>query len=304
MKRKAPAMLLLFLIFCLPLMSCRDGHVQKAGAGKIRVIASIFPLYDFAREISGERADVVLMLPPGVEPHSFEPKPGDILDLQTADIFVYMGKAMEPWVEALLKGVTNEKLLVVDASKGILKDMHSPADADPHLWLDFGYARKMVDSILDALLIKDGKNRDSYMGNAKLYGEKLDELDRRYKAVLGHCKSHVFIHGGHSAFNYLTKRYGLTYFSAYKGFSPDTEPTPRDLAELTKTLRDQGLHYVFYEELISPRMAQTISRETGASLLKLDGAHNITREEKEKGVTFLTIMDENLRNLAIGLGCG
>jgi zinc transport system substrate-binding protein len=285
-------------------MSCRGGHVQKPGAGKIRAIASLFPLYDFAREISGERADVIMMLPPGVEPHSFEPKPGDILDLQTADIFIYMGRAMEPWAEGLLKGVRNEKLLVVDASKGILQDMHAPGDADPHLWLDFAYARKMVDSILDALLIKDGRNRDFYVENARLYGEKLDELDRRYKAVLGHCKSHVFIHGGHSAFNYLARRYGLTYFSAYKGFSPDTEPTPRDLAELTKTLRDQGLHYVFYEELISPRVAETISRETGASLLKLDGAHNITREEKERGITFLTIMNENLRNLAIGLECG
>jgi zinc transport system substrate-binding protein len=304
MKRGAPVLFLLCLIFFLPLMSCRGGHVQKPGAGKIRVIASLFPLYDFAREISGERADVIMMLPPGVEPHSFEPKPGDILDLQTADIFIYMGRAMEPWAEGLLKGVRNEKLLVVDASKGILQDMHAPGDTDPHLWLDFAYARKMVDSILDALLIKDGRNRDFYVENARLYGEKLDELDRRYKAVLGHCKSHVFIHGGHSAFNYLARRYGLTYFSAYKGFSPDTEPTPRDLAELTKTLRDQGLHYVFYEELISPRVSETISRETGASLLKLDGAHNITREEKERGITFLTIMNENLRNLAIGLECG
>ncbi len=291
------------MILSLSFPSCREGHVEKVGDGKIRVITSLFPLYDFAREISGQRADVILMLPPGVEPHSFEPKPGDMLALQKADIFIYMGRAMEPWAEGLLRGVRNEKLLVVDVSKDIFADTRIRGDMDPHIWLDFSYAQKMVDAILEALLTKNGKNREFYIKNAESYKERLADLDRRYRATLAHCERRIFLHGGHFAFNYLARRYGLNYLSAYKGFSPDTEPTPRDIAELIKNLREQGLHHIFYEELINPRVAETISRETGASLLKLNGAHNVTREEKEKGVTFLTLMDENLKNLAIGLRC-
>jgi zinc transport system substrate-binding protein len=303
MRCRTTPFFLVCVILSLLFSSCREGHVEKVGDEKIRVITSLFPLYDFAREISRQRAEVILMLPPGVEPHSFEPKPGDMLALQKADIFVYMGRAMEPWAEGLLRGVGNEKLLIVDASKGILADSRSPGDMDPHLWLDFSYAQKMVDAILEALLIKNGKNREFYIQNARSYKERLADLDRRYRATLEHCERRIFLHGGHFAFNYLARRYGLNYLSAYKGFSPDTEPTPRDIAELIKTLRDQGLQHIFYEELINPRVAETISRETGASLLKLNGAHNVTREEKEKGVTFLTLMDENLKNLAIGLRC-
>ena len=291
------------MILFLSYPSCREGHVEKVGDEKIRVITSLFPLYDFAREITRQRADIILMLPPGVEPHSFEPKPGDILALQKADIFVYMGRAMEPWAEDLLRGVRNEKLLIVNASRGILADTRSPGNMDPHLWLDFSYAQKIVDAILEALLIKNGENREVYIQNARFYKERLADLDRRYRATLEHCERRIFLHGGHFAFNYLARRYDLNYLSAYKGFSPDTEPTPRDIAELIKNLRDQGLHHIFYEELINPRVAETISRETGASLLKLNGAHNVTREEKEKGVTFITLMDENLKNLAIGLRC-
>ena len=303
MRCKTPLFFLVCIILSLSSPSCREDHVQKVGDEKIRVIASLFPLYDFAREISRQRAEVILMLPPGVEPHSFEPKPGDILALQKADIFVYMGRAMEPWAEGLLRGVRNEKLLIVDVSKGIVTDTRGPDDMDPHLWLDFSYARKMVDAILEALLIKNGENREFYIQNASSYKERLADLDRRYRATLEHCERRIFLHGGHFAFNYLARRYGLNYLSAYKGFSPDTEPTPRDIAELIKNLRDQGLHHIFYEELINPRVAETISRETGASLLKLNGAHNVTREEKGKGVTFITLMDENLQNLAIGLRC-
>ena len=303
MRYKTPLLFLVCMILSLSFPSCREDHVEKVGDEKIRVITSLFPLYDFAREISGQREDVILMLPPGVEPHSFEPKPGDMLALQKADIFIYMGRAMEPWAEGLLRGVRNEKLLVVDVSKDIFADTRIRGDIDPHIWLDFSYAQKMVDAILEALLIKNGKNREFYIKNAQSYKERLADLDRRYRATLAHCERRIFLHGGHFAFNYLARRYGLNYLSAYKGFSPDTEPTPRDIAELIKNLREQGLHHIFYEELINPRVAETISRETGASLLKLNGAHNVTREEKEKGVTFLTLMDENLKNLSIGLRC-
>jgi len=292
----------------------------------LKVVTTLFPLYDFARNIGKDKIDASLLLPPGVESHSFEPRPEDIRKIAHSDIFIYTGKYMEPWVEDLLKGIANKNLLIIDCSEGVtlLEGGHEhdhgkegrssdeePAEGhphehggkkDPHIWLDFSNAQKMVDDILTGFVRRDPSNKPFYTKNAEQYKSKLDDLDRRFKETLSSCKTNIFIHGGHFAFGYLAKRYGLRYISAY-GFSPDAEPSPKKLAELVKTMRENGSKYIYYEELITPRVAEAISRETGATLLKLHGAHNLTKEELEKGVTFISLMEGNLKNLRIGLQC-
>jgi zinc transport system substrate-binding protein len=173
---------------------------------------------------------------------------------------------------------------------------------DPHFWLDFANAGKMIDSILEGLVKKDPNNKDLYRVNAEQYKTKLNDLDRKFKETLSRCKKKIFVHAGHFAFGYLARRYGLTYVAAY-GFSADAEPSPKKLIELTKTLKKHGLNHIYYEELITPRVAETISKETGAALLMLHGAHNLAREEFERGVTFISLMEGDLKNLEIGLQC-
>jgi zinc transport system substrate-binding protein len=175
-------------------------------------------------------------------------------------------------------------------------------EADPHFWLDFANARKMTDSILEGLVKKDPNNKEFYYRNAEQYKTKLNDLDRKFKETLSRCKKKTFVHAGHFAFGYLARRYGLNYVAAY-GFSADAEPSPKKLIELTKTLKEHGLNHIYYEELITPRVAETISKETGATLLLLHGAHNLTREEFERGVTFISLMEGDLKNLEIGLQC-
>jgi zinc transport system substrate-binding protein len=300
------------LLWALPL-SCTRGGGSPADSSRLKVITTLFPLYDFARNVAGDKARVTLLLPPGMEPHSFEPKPGDMLKVMSADLLVYSGKSMEPWVEGILKGVENKNLLIVDSSTGINlveqreatdKDDHGHGHgkADPHVWLDLSKAEKMVDNILEGLVTKDPTNREYYKGNAEAYKVRKREMDEKYRTTLLTCKNRMFVHGGHFAFGYLANRYNLHYISAYRG-SPDAEPTPKRLIELKNVLKRFNLHYVFYEELITPRVAEIISRETGAALLKLHGAHNVTREELEKGITFLSIMENNLNNLMVGLEC-
>jgi zinc transport system substrate-binding protein len=306
--------LLIFLLLLVPLfVSCERGVESPADDGRLKVITTLFPLYDFTKNIGGDKVHVTLLLPPGVEPHSFEPKPGDMLKVAGADLFIFTGKSMEPWVDGILKGVENKKLLVVDSSKGI--DLieqggdahrdnrgHDHGRADPHIWLDLSKAEKIVDNILAGLTGKDPVNGEYYRKNADSYKAKLSEMDGKCRGALSICKKRVFVHGGHFAFGYLAKRYDLQYISAYHG-SPDAEPTPKRLIELKNVLKRHSLHYVFYEELITPRVAETISRETGAALLKLHGGHNVSREEMDKGITFLSIMEDNLKNLRIGLEC-
>lgn len=299
------------IVISFIMLSCQQKPGKLRGGKNLTVVTTLFPLYDFAKNIGGQKADVTLLLPPGVEPHAFEPRPGDILKIHEADMFVYTGRFMEPWVEDILKGTTNQGPLVIDASRAIKLTEESAKDkqknergkVDPHIWLDFSNAKRMVANILDGFLNRDPSNKDFYLKNAEGYTKKLDELDRRFRDSLASCKKDIIIHGGHFAFGYLAKRYNLTYISAYKGFSPDAEPTPRNLISLTKKLKENDVKYVFYEELISPKVAEVIARETGARLLMLHGAHNVTRDDMDRGITFISLMEHNLDNLRTGLEC-
>lgn len=267
-----------------------------AAENKLTVITTLFPLYDFARNIGQDRISVTLLLPAGVEAHSYEPSAGDVVKVNKADIFIYTSNLMEPWIEKFIRGVDNKNLVILEASNDL-------ADRDPHTWLDFSKAMAMVNRMRDALAARDPANREFYLVAARQYNEKLASLDNEYRQTLSSCRNRVIIFGGHFAFGYLAQRYHLLFLSAYKGFSPDAEPTPRNLAELVDQVKHYNVKYIFYEELLSPRVAEILSQETGAQLLQLSAAHNLSREEMDKGVSFIDLMKANLANLKQGLLC-
>lgn len=288
--------------------SCKPAN-KSAGPHKIKVLATLFPLYDMAKNIGGDKADVSLLLPPGVEAHSFEPKPGDMVKINQADIFIYTGKYMEPWAEKIIQSVTNKNLLIVDAGKGIkmipavFHDADEPAGSpDPHIWLDFDNAKIMAGNIARAFQTKDSANNDYYEHKVGDYSNKLAELDSTYKTTLASCKGKEIIYGGHYAFGYLANRYGLKYLAA-QGISPDAEPTANDLIKLVKQIRKDKIKYVFYEELTSPKIAETIAGETNAKMLLLNAAHNLGRDELNKGISYFDILRRDLDNLKTGLEC-
>ncbi len=291
-------------------LSQLQGAKQKnIDAGRIEITTTLFPLYDMAKNIGADKADVSLLVPPGTEPHTFEPKPSDIIKINEADIFVYTGRFMEPWAADIIRGVVNKKLLVVDASKGttmiraVFPDKDEPGGAlDPHIWLDFDNAKIMADNIAAALAAKDPAAQAFFKQNADDYNTKLAELDAAYRNTLSACKSRVIVYGGHYAFGYLARRYGIRYLAA-QGVSPDAEPTAKDLVRLVDQIKKNNIHYVFYEELTSPKIAETIARETHAKLLLLNAAHNLTKDQFERGVSFFDILYTDLEQLKIGLEC-
>lgn len=305
--------LLLFLVVPLllvPGFGCKEKERESA---KLQVVTTLFPLYDFAKRIGGEKAEVTMLLPPGVEPHSFEPRPEDVVRVNRADLFVYTGAAMEPWAQGILSGVDRGKVKVVEASAGIelqkapggREDEHGHGEkyrdaVDPHVWLDFDNARRIADNILAAYVSRDPANKAYYQQNAAGLSAELSALDERFRQMVAKSPRRVLLHGGHYAFGYLARRYGLTYISA-SAVNADAEPTPAKLAELVQIMRREKLQYVFTEELLSPRVAETIARETGARVLMLRAAHNVTRDELQRGVSFTSIMEENLKNLETGL---
>jgi len=294
--------------------SCGKKKEEQPAAKKLIVVTTLFPLYDFVKNIGGDYIDVSLLLPPGVESHGFEPKPEDIVKINKAGIFIYTGKYMEPWADKILKSIDNKGLVVVDSSSDIKlikeseeegpDDKHGKGEEmDPHIWLDFAKAQKMADNMLEGFIKADAANTDEYRKNAEKYKTLLSALDNKFREGLASCSTKYFIHGGHYAFGYMAKRYGLNYISAYHGFSPDSEPSAKRLAELIRKMKEHNVKHVFYEELVSPRVADTIAKETGAGLLQLHAAHNITKEEWDKGITFIGLMEQTLNNLKTGLQC-
>lgn len=308
----------LLILICAALLSaCQMREAQAPAEKKLTVITTLFPLYDFARAIGGDRADVTLLLPPGIEPHSFEPKPADVMKVNRADIFVFTNEYMEPWAKSFLNVLPANNITVVDTSKGVTlqkgapeeehegehgDDHHHHGGMDPHIWLDFANAQIMVDNILSAMVAKDPANKDYYTTRAAAYKADLKKLDDDYRSGLAGCGKRVLLHGGHYAFGYMAKRYGLQYRAA-SAVNADAEPTPAKLAGLIKLMRATGLKYVYSEELLSTRSAETIAKECGATVLLLHGAHNISRDDLAQGVTFISLMKKNLEQLRIGMQC-
>ena len=315
--------LLSVIILVVFLGGCKgNGKTVTNGAPKkLVVVASLFPQYDFVRNIGGDRVDVTLLLPPGVEAHSFEPRPEDAVRITKADLFVFTNDYMEPWAHRFAGSTGDARVTMVNSSQNVQlrrlypgshadEDEHShhkhgdrhDSGLDPHIWLDFGNASLMVDNITAAMSAKDPANAAFYANNATLFKQKLQRLDNDYKVGLSSCQKKVFLHGGHYTFGYLAHHYGLEYRSA-SALNSDAEPSPARMVELVKQVRVAGLKYIYTEELVSPRLAEMIARETGAAILTLHGAHNISRSDFDNGVTFMSLMEANLKNLKTGLQC-
>ena len=307
----------LFSIMALATLAACRQKLPQVDSGRLQVVTTLFPLYDFVRNVGGDSVAVTLLLPPGVEPHSFEPKPEDVQKVARADVFIYTSMAMEPWAEKLVNGVARSgKPLKLEAGAGARyleaavgedDDQHRHEKAhegtrDPHIWLDIRNAMLMVDTIAGALANSAPAKRALFLANAAAYNKQLAALESRFTSGLAVCKSREFIHGGHYAFAYLADCYQLKYTSAF-GVSAESEPSPRKLVALVKAVRRHELDYIFYEELLSPRIAQTVADETGVKLLKLHGIHNLTRAELDGGASYLSLMEQNLANLRKGLAC-
>lgn len=305
---------LVLLSLALLLLACKDTQqtTTSRDSNALQVVTTLFPVYDFARSIAGDEAVVTLLLPPGVEAHAFEPRPEDAVKTAKADLFIYTNRLMEPWAEKFVSGLGTTKLTLVDASEGIALSpaehghdddtQHEHAALDPHVWLDPANAKTMVTTIAAAMIAKDPSHGELYRANAAALQQQMTQLDADYRAGLHDCRTRTLLHGGHYAFGYLAKRYGLQYQSAVS-VNADAEPTAAQMASLVQQIRTSGVHYIFSEELVSPRLTEAIAREAGVKVLALHNLHDMSKEDFKAGVSYLTLMRRNLDNLKIGLEC-
>ncbi len=290
---------LTFILLASLLLSAGCVAPQEKESGKIKIVTTFYPLYEFSKRIGGEKVDVSILVPAGVEPHEWEPLPRDIINIQSARIFVYNGAGFEPWVEKTLKGIDPEKLVAVDSTKGIELIKEEEGAFDPHVWLDPVLAEQQVNLIEEALIKIDPENSGYYDANSHALKEELTMLDEEIRKELNSTKKKVFI-SSHAAFSYFARRYGLKQV-AIAGISPEAEPGPAKIAEIVKIAKENEVNYIFFETLVSPKLSEVIAKEVGAKTLVLNPIEGLSRDEIDKGKTYFTVMLDNLKNLKTAL---
>lgn len=271
-------------------------------ASAISVSTSFYPVYDFARNVGGSHVSVTNITPAGAEPHDYEPSAQDLVRAQKSDVFVYNGGHMEPWTDVFVKEYQH---VAVKASTGIAlhtTNLEGESNVnDPHFWLDPVLAQQVVRNIRDGLIKADPAHAADYTKNATSYIAKLQALDHSYATGLQSCQLHTII-TSHEAFGYVAARYHFTA-QAIAGLSPDSEPSAAKMAELTQLARQQNIHYIFFESLVSPRLADTIAQEVGAKTLVFDPLEGLTNEAQKQGQNYLSVQQQNLAALRTALAC-
>ena len=260
---------------------------------KLKVVASGYVPYDLARSIGGDKIELSQLIPAGTEPHHFEPTPGDIIKVNHSDVFVYVCAELEPWTQDILKGLP----YVVSVESAPLLE-----GEDPHVWMTPYGALSMAQTIAQALIEKDPKNKAYYRQNLKNFEKEIQVLHSAFKQGLANCQSREMIHIGHLAFGALAQDYGLN-LHALTGTSHQSEHSVRKLADLVKLIKKHQVRAVFTEEMLSPDLANTVSLETGVFVLPLYTVHGVSKEDFSAQKTYLDFMRQNLTNLQKGLQC-
>jgi zinc transport system substrate-binding protein len=283
---------------------------------KLKVIASFFPMYEFARNVAGDKADVSVFIPIGEEPHGWEPSTQAIQDVQNSQLFIYNGAGMEAFIPQFISTGNFPNTTFIRASQGITmqnadvtnlgvdeaKPIIEQGGKDPHVWNDPVFAQQEVRNIANAMEKSDPANAQYYENNANAYITKLAKLDQDIKSGLSNCKIHTFV-SFHNAFNYFSQRYGLTDVWIY-GIAPESELAPQDMEKVINIAKANNVKMIFSEDLVDPRLADTLATEVGAQvkiLSPLEGLKNQT--EQQEGITFLDKWYQNLDNLKVALEC-
>jgi zinc transport system substrate-binding protein len=268
---------------------------------KFLVVASFYPLYDFSRQVAGERAEVVLLVPAGVEPHDWEPTPPDIVRIQRARVFVYNGAGFEPWADKVRRSLAGTNVIIVRATEGLAPAVAGSRVEDPHAWLDPVLARTQVETIRSGFAKADPAGARTYEENAHALATRLAALHQEFERGLADCVHREFV-VSHAAFGHLARRYRLTMVPLM-GVALEGEPTAASMASIVRFVREHRLRYILFEPLVSGRLAETIAREAGAATLVLNPIEGLTRAEAGAGKDYLALMRANLVTLRTALEC-
>jgi zinc transport system substrate-binding protein len=294
--------------------------VYGVGAvAQLKVTTTIYPLYSIVKEIGANKVQLNNMIPFGVEAHGFDPTPSDIAKLSKSDIIIVSSDAMEPWKDKIVESLNiKEKVFDMSEYAHLLEieeedghdhahghnhshDEHEGENIDPHYWVSLNNYITMVKTISQLLIEKDSENRAYYEKNSALYLERINALKSKFDASMKTCTNKKIL-VNHDAFGYFAHDYDVKQYSV-SGMTPEDKPSAKQIAQLIKLVKQEGINTVFFEEFASPKVVQTIAKETHTKTDSLRPVENISKEENEKGIGYVEIMEENLQKLKYAMGC-
>ena len=308
--------LFLLLIILLSGTACNSDE-KPVDTGKINIVTTIFPYYDFSKNLSGDKADITLLLSPGSEPHSFEPSPSDIVAVENCDIFIYNGGESDKWVESILKSTQNKNMKILrmmdyvtlikehnsehthhHSEEGEEEFEHSNGHGyDEHIWTSIKNAKKLSSVISQALSDVDNENSNYYSVLENNYLNELEELDKKFDNTVSNAVRDILVFGDRFPFLYFATDYNLHYEAAFPGCSSKTEPNISTITHMIDFVREEDIPVVFYLEFSNGKTAKLIAEDTGAKTHQFSSCHNVTKEEFEIGVSYISLMEENLKVL-------
>ncbi|MFD0670557.1 metal ABC transporter solute-binding protein, Zn/Mn family [Cohnella sp. GCM10027633] len=306
-KRKS-SLAVLSLALTFALTACGGAKSDNA-EGKVNVVTTIYPLYYIAEQIGGDDASVVNLVAAGVEPHDWTPKSRDLTRATEAQLFIYNGAGLEGWVDDFLPAIGKGDAMTVEASEGIaLIDSegeeeehheeghdHSDLAFDPHTWVSPRSALAMALNVKDAYVAVDPDNKADYEARYAELNGKLKALDEKFAQGLAPYAGRDIV-VSHQAFGYLCRDYGLNQI-AIMGLSPEAEPRAQDLLDISEHVKEHGIKTIFFEELVSDRLAKTLASEAGVETMVLSPLEGLTPEQEETGDDYFSLMERNLQNL-------
>lgn len=286
--------LALFKIILTPKATTQTPPSDKPG-----VVVSFYPLAFLTSRIGGEFISLTNITPAGVEPHDFEPTARDIAGIYRAKLFIFNGGGIDAWAEKFQNNVKVKatNLLTLNMSNELTQTNKS----NPHFWLDPTIISQEADIILGALIKIDSKHAEEYTNNWQKLKNDLTALGQEYQSGLSNCALREII-TSHDAFGYLASRYNFTV-SHILGISPEEDPSPKKIAEIADLARSKNIKYIFFETMISPKLAQTIASEVGATTLVLDPIEGLLEQDSKNNQDYITIMKNNLKNLKTAMVC-
>lgn len=319
-KTKFIALAMIVITLAFSLAACMP-QADSAKSDGISIVATIFPGYDFARQITaGTNANVTMLLQPGEEVHSFDPTSQDIIRVQSADLFAYVGGENDVWVENVLSGLDKSvhtfkmmdyvTLYEEELVEGMQPESEEPqaADAeedvewDEHVWTAPVNAIAIVKAMTSELVAIDPANAAAYQANSDAYVKQLEALDQSFRDVVSGAARKTVVFADRFPVRYFVEEFGLSYYAAFPGCSAETEPSAATIATLIDHVKSENIPFVFYIEMSNQKMADTVCEETGAQKLLFHTCHNVTKAEFESGATYLSLMQNNVQTLKKALG--
>lgn len=307
---------LLIICLSLSLCACGRGSIDNGGAG-LEIVTTVFPAYDFACRIAGDKARVTLLVPPGSETHSFEPTPKDIITLHSCDLLICNGGESEEWLEALLEGQEGEipclqmlqcvKTVTEEIKEGMQtgrghdheehENEHDHGEPDEHEWTSPANAILICRQICARLCAIDPENGEYYVNQLGEYTAELEALDAEFRDIAESAKFKTLIFADRFPVRYFTEEYGFDYYAAFPGCADDAEPSARTVAFLIDRVREERIPVVFYVEFSNQKMADVVCEDTGCQKLLFHSCHNVTAGELRQGISYLGIMWDNAARL-------